>query len=86
MTRSQRKTGQGNESVGQGVGFPHRGPGEENGIGSQTCGLGALIGGCSEAVDALPERGYTIHVASLQELSEMLSPEGRRRFSAPGSP
>ena len=79
MTRNQPEAGRGIEKVGRGVGFSHWGTGKDKGTGSQNYGLGALIGGCSEAVDALPERGYTIHVASLRELSEMLLPEGQRR-------
>jgi hypothetical protein len=33
----------------------------------QQYGLGVLHGGCSEMVDALLERGYTMHVGSLEE-------------------
>ena len=59
--------------------LPHWGPGELEGIERQHQGLGALNGGCSEAVDALPERDYTIHVVSLGELADMLRPGGRCR-------
>ena len=34
--------------------------------------VGAKYGGCSEAADALPERGYTIHVVSRPELRGLL--------------
>lgn len=79
MTKSQPKAGRGTEQMGRGVGVSHWGTGKDAGTGSQNYGLGALHGGCSEAVDALPERGYTIHVASLRELANMLHPEGHRR-------
>jgi hypothetical protein len=45
--------------------------GQQQGVGAQH-GLGARYGGCSDAVDALPERGYTIHVGSLPELRGLL--------------
>jgi hypothetical protein len=79
MTRNQQEPGNRGEWAGPGVGFSQNGPGENRGIERQYYGLGALHGGCSAADDALPERGYTIHVASLRELSEMLLPEGHNR-------
>ena len=69
MTRSQQETGTGGNGAGQ-VGSSHWG-----------LGLGAYYGGCSEADDVLPERGYTVHVVSLQELADLLHPEGHRRAS-----
>jgi hypothetical protein len=70
MTTSQQKTGTGGNGAGHEVGSSHWG-----------LGLGAYSGGCSDADDALPDRGYTIHVVSLRELAELLQPEGHRRGS-----
>ena len=69
MKKSQQKIGTGGNWAGREVGSSHWG-----------LGLGAYNGGCSEADEALPERGYTIHVASLRELADMLVPEGRHRY------
>jgi ABC-type branched-subunit amino acid transport system ATPase component len=40
--------------------------------GGQQRFTGAIHGGSNETADALPERGYTIHVGSLPELRGLL--------------
>ena len=78
MTWSQPRDRSEIEAVGQWAGFHERGRGDRIGTG-RFSGLGADVGGCSETVDALPERGYTVHFVSLPELRGLLHPEGHRQ-------
>jgi hypothetical protein len=77
MTWSQPEQRSGIKAVGQPdwLGYGERGAG----AGAERHGLGAIAGGLSKAVDALPERGYTVHIASLPELRGLLHPEGHRQ-------
>jgi hypothetical protein len=78
MTRNQLKQRSEIARVGQPADFLERGRGAWMGT-KRHQWLGAVAGGCSETVDALPERGYTIHVASLSELRGLLHPEGHHQ-------
>jgi hypothetical protein len=78
MTWSQPEPRSEIETVEQRAGLHGRGHGERMGTERHTW-LGAIIGGCSETVDALPERGYTVHVVSLPELRGLLHPEGHHQ-------
>jgi hypothetical protein len=72
MKKSEFGTDRVLDTSGHGPAFPPIGSGRATlGTWGQR-GLGVFTGGCSEAVDALLERGYTIHVGSLRELRGLL--------------